>query len=278
MNYETTMHENLNILFLGDLVGRPGRHGVARFLDSVREKYDFVIANVENASHGFGLTEKNYNELSEMGIGAMTSGNHIWDKKEVFDYIHKADKLLRPLNYPEKTPGLGSRVFHISEKVSVGVINLQGTVFMSPIAPPWEVLKEEVKKIQYKTPIILVDFHAEATAEKVSCGYIADRLGVSGVIGTHTHIQTADEKILDGGAAYITDAGFCGAYKSVIGMDIDESVKRLETCLPVKFDVVPTINEVQVNGVELTINAKTGHALDIKRINKVFSLNDCRGS
>lgn len=266
------MHENLNILFLGDLVGRPGRHAVARFLENSGNKYDFVIANVENASHGFGLSEKNYHELDRYGIGAMTSGNHIWDRKEIFDYIHNADKLVRPLNYPEGTPGVGSRIFRVSESLSVGVINIQGTVFMSPIAPPWEMLKSEIQKIQYKTPLILIDIHAEATAEKVSCGYIADKLSVSAVIGTHTHIQTADERILENGTAYITDAGFCGAYKSVIGMDVDDSVKRLVSCLPVKFDVA-ACNQVQINGVELNINAKTGRALSINRINEVFSLS-----
>ena len=266
------MKENINILFLGDLVGRPGRQSVARFLEHSGNKYDFVIANVENASHGFGLTEKNYHELDEMGIGAMTSGNHIWDKKEIFNFIYNADKLLRPLNYPEGTPGIGSKIFELSEGISVGVINILGTVFMSPITPPWEMLKAEIQKIQYKTPVILIDIHAEATAEKISCGYIADKLSVSGIIGTHTHIQTADERILEHGAAYITDVGFCGAYNSVIGMEIEDSVKRLTTCLPVKFEVSPN-DEVQVNGIELSINVKTGYALNIKRINEVFSLS-----
>ena len=266
------MKENINILFLGDIVGKPGRQSVARFLEQSDNKYDFVIANIENASHGFGLTEKNYHELEALGIGAMTSGNHIWDKKEIFTFIDTADKLVRPLNYPEGTPGFGSRLFELAENLSVGVINIQGTVFMSPITPPWEMLKAEIQKIQYKTPVVIIDIHAEATAEKVSCGYIADKLSVSAVIGTHTHIQTADERILDSGAAYITDAGFCGAYNSVIGMDIEESVKRLVTCLPVKFEVVSS-DEVQVNGIELNINAKTGYALNIKRINEVFNLS-----
>ena len=272
MNYEIEMQENINILFLGDLVGRPGRQAVARFLEHSGNKYDFVIANVENASHGFGLTEKNYNELERMGINAMTSGNHIWDKKEILDFIYNADKLLRPLNYPEGTPGVGSKIFKLSENISIGVINIQGTVFMSPIIPPWEMLRAEILKMQYKTPVILIDIHAEATAEKVSCGYIADKLSVSAVIGTHTHIQTADERILERGAAYISDVGFCGAYKSVIGMDIEDSVKRMTTCLPVKFEVAPN-DEVQINGVELAINVKTGYALNIKRINEVFSLS-----
>lgn len=266
------MNENINILFLGDLVGRPGRQAVSSFLKDAEEKYDFVIANVENASHGFGLTARNYHELEGYGINAMTSGNHVWDRKEIFEYINTADKLIRPLNYPEETPGVGSRIFKLNENISIGVINLQGTVFMSPIMPPWEVLKAEIHKLQHETPVIIIDFHAEATAEKVSCGYIADKLNASAVIGTHTHVQTADEKILENGAAYITDVGFCGASKSVIGMDIEDSIKRLLTSLPVRFEVTPA-DEVQINGVELVINAKTGRASNIKRINEVFNLN-----
>lgn len=267
------MHENLNILFLGDLVGRPGRHGVARFLENARDKYDFVIANVENASHGFGLTEKNYHDLSEMGIDAMTSGNHIWDRKEILNYIDTADKLLRPLNYQEGTPGIGSKIFKISKDISIGVINLQGTVFMSPITPPWDILKEELKRIEKETPVVIIDFHAEATAEKISCGYIADKLSASAVIGTHTHVQTADEKILENGAAYITDIGFCGASKSVIGMNIEDSVTKLTSSLPIRLDVAPIDDEVQINGVEMIINVRTGKASGINRINEVFSLS-----
>ncbi len=267
------MNENISILFLGDIVGRPGRHGVARFLELAGNKYDFVIANVENASHGYGLTEKNYNELADMGVNAMTSGNHIWDRKDIFEYIDGADKLLRPLNYPEGTPGVGSKIFRLSDNFSLGVINLQGTVFMSPILPPWKLLEEEINKIHNETPVIIVDFHAEATAEKISCGYIADKLSVSAVLGTHTHVQTADERILENGAAYITDAGFCGTYKSVIGMDIDSSVKRLSTCIPIKFDVASD-DKAQINGVELLINLQTGRASEIKRINEIINLSE----
>jgi len=267
------MKNQIKILFLGDIVGRPGRQAVARFLNNFKENYDFIIANVENASHGFGLTEKNYKELLEMGIGAMTSGNHIWDRKEIFNFIDDADKLLRPLNYPENIQGQGSRVFKISDDVSIGVINILGTVFMSPITPPWEMLAREIDKIKEITPIIILDIHAEATAEKASCGYISDNLGISAVLGTHTHIQTADEKILENGTAYLTDAGFCGAEKSVIGMDIDDSVKRLKTSLPVKFDVA-AVSQVQVNGVELVIDTQTGKAANIKRIFELINLEE----
>jgi len=267
------MENQIKILFLGDIVGRPGRQAVARFLNNSGKTYDFVIANVENASHGFGLTEKNYNELSEMGIGAMTSGNHIWDKKDIFHFIANAEKLIRPMNYPEGTQGQGSHVFQIAENISIGVINVLGTVFMSPITPPWEMIARETAKIKEITPIIILDIHAEATAEKVSCGYISDKLGISAVLGTHTHIQTADEKILENGTAYITDVGFCGAEKSVIGMDIDDSVKRLTTSLPVKFDVA-TVSNVQINGVEVIINTETGKASSITRIFELISLEE----
>jgi len=224
---------------------------------------DFLIANVENASHGFGLTEKNYNELSGYGINCFTSGNHIWDKKEIFNYINKAVKLLRPINYPAKTPGVGSRVFEIGD-TKIAVINALGRVFMQPIDSPWEILKKEVKKLKKITPIVLIDFHAEATAEKVCLGRFCSELGLTAFFGTHTHIQTADEKIINN-MAYITDAGFCGALESVIGMDFATSLKRLQTSLPERYEVAD-LKVAQVNAVELLIDSKTGSALDIKRI------------
>ncbi len=267
------MSHSIKILHLGDIVGKPGRKGVAQFLNQLEEKYDFIIANVENASHGFGLTERNYNQLSDLGIHAMTSGNHIWDKKDIFNYIDTADKLLRPLNYTEDVPGVGSRVFRIDENIAVGVINIQGTIFMSPVTPPWELLKQEIKKIQYETPIIVIDFHAEATAEKICCGHIADELSASAVIGTHTHVQTADEKILKNGTAYLTDVGFCGVYESVIGMSIDCSLKRLTTGLPIRFEVAES-ETVQINGVVITVDSKSGCAEKIERINYNFKLEE----
>ncbi len=265
------MIRKLKILFLGDLVGRPGRFGVREFLEKHKNNYDFIIANVENASHGYGLTKKNYEELCSYGIHAMTSGNHIWDRKEIFEYISQADKLVRPLNFPEGTPGQGSRIFKIDETTSIGIINILGVVFMSPLAPPWELLKKEIEKLKAQTPVIIIDFHAEATAEKISCAHIAARQGASAVIGTHTHVRTADEKIIENTTAYITDAGFCGPQKSIIGMDIDNSIKRLTTMLPIRLEVGP-MEQVQINGVELVIDPKTGHSESIKRISEVLSL------
>ena len=208
--------EKIKILFFGDLVGRPGRLILRDFLGGLNgfspisqsNNSYFVIANVENASHGFGLTEKNYNDIAGFGVHCMTSGNHIWDKKEIFTYIENADKLVRPLNYPEGTPGVGSRIFEFNGH-KIAVVNALGRVFMSPVDSQWEVVATEIKRLKEITPIVLVDFHAEATAEKICFGRFCSELGVSAFFGTHTHVQTADEKILNG-MAYITDAGFCG--------------------------------------------------------------------
>jgi hypothetical protein len=266
------MKNILNILFLGDIVGRPGRKGVDKYIKETRENYDFIIANVENASHGFGLTEKNYYEISGVGINAMTSGNHIWDRKEILTYIEKAEKLIRPLNYPESSPGKGSRIFKIDDKTSVGIINILGAVFMAPLLSPWNILIKEIEKMKKETNIIIIDFHAEATAEKLSGGYIAESMGVSAFIGTHTHVQTADETLLGGKTAYITDVGFCGSYNSIIGMEKEDSIQRFLKMLPSRLEVGP-LGLVQINGVEFKIDAQTGTAQSITRISEVIKLD-----
>lgn len=256
--------KTIKILFLGDLVGRPGRFVVRDFLKKQRENYDFIIANVENASHGFGLTEKNYNEISEYGIDCMTSGNHIWDKREILNYIDKADKLVRPFNYPNGTPGRGSRVFELDNGVKVAVINALGRVFMAPVDSQWETVADEIKRLKEITPIIIVDFHAEATAEKICFGRFCADLGASAFFGTHTHVQTADEQIVNN-MGYITDAGFCGTSDGVIGMEYNTSLNRFTTCIPERYDVAVG-NVVQINAVEVEINSISGHAVAIKRI------------
>lgn len=266
------MNKQLKILFLGDIVGRPGRLAVKNFLAS-NNNYDFVIANIENASHGYGLTKKNYHELLSYGINAMTAGNHIWDRKEIFEYISEADKLIRPINYPKGTLGKGSAVFVLPNGFSVGIINILGTVFMPQIIPPWEILKNEIDYLKTKTNVIIIDCHAEATAEKLTCGYIAAECGVSAVLGTHTHVQTADEMIMNNTTAYITDTGFCGSKNSVIGMEINGSVGRMLSMLPGRLEIGP-MQPVQVNGVEILITPETGVATDIKRINLVTDLSD----
>lgn len=257
--------KTLKILFFGDMVGKPGRNAVKEYLQSIapEQNPDFVIANVENASHGFGLTEKNYNELSSYGIDCMTSGNHIWDKKDIFNYIEQADKLVRPMNYPEGAKGLGSRIFDCGE-YKIGVINLLGRVFTTLVDDPFRLVESEIARLKKITPIIIIDFHAEATAEKICFAKFCSELGASAVFGTHTHVQTADENILNG-MGYITDAGFCGTVDSVIGMEYKTSLSRFLTGIPERYDVAEG-GECQINAVEVEISPSTGRALAIRRI------------
>lgn len=257
----------IKILFFGDIVGKPGRFAVRDFLVDLQQKDlmpDFIIANVENASHGFGLTEKNYNEISGYGVDCMTSGNHIWDKKDIFNYIEHADKLIRPFNYPPNTPGYGSRIFELSNGIKIGVINALGRVFMGPVDSIWEVIRDEVIRLKEITPIVILDFHAEATAEKICFGRFCSELGVSSFFGTHTHVQTADEQILNN-MGYITDAGFCGTADGVIGMDYSTSLSRFTTVIPERYDVADG-DITQVCAVEVEIDTVTGYAVAIKRI------------
>ena len=255
----------IKILFFGDMVGKPGRLAVRDFLAQNKDNYDFIIANGENASHGFGLTLKNYNNLLDFGINCITSGNHIWDKKDIWEYIDTAENLVRPLNYPKGTRGQGWRIFEIANGVKIGVINFLGRVFMSPVDSQWELAKEAIEEIKKETPIVIIDFHAEATAEKICFAKYCSELGASAFFGTHTHVQTADEKILNDKMAYITDAGFCGASDSVIGMEYKASLNRFLTCMPERYDVADS-KEVQINAAEVEIDTATGYAVAIKRI------------
>ena len=259
----TENKETIKIIFFGDIVGKPGRYAVRDFLAQTSEKYDFVVANIENASHGFGLTEKNYNEFIEYGVNCMTCGNHIWDKKDIYTYIDNADKLIRPINYPKGTKGVGSRIFDMGE-FKIGVINVLGRVFMNLVDSQWEIVKEEIERIKEITPIVILDFHAEATAEKICFGRYCSEQGLSAFFGTHTHVQTADESIING-MAYITDAGFCGASDGVIGMEYKTSLSRFLTAIPERYDVAEG-KTTQINAVEVEINTATGEALAIKRI------------
>lgn len=266
----------VKILFFGDMVGRPGRSAVRDFMVNPKAfnyktepvenppvDTHFIIANVENASHGFGLTEKNYNELSKYGIDAMTSGNHIWDKKEIFNYINNVEKLLRPINYPNCKFGIGGKIFE-KNGVKIGVISVLGRVFMNIVDSQWEVVQEEIKRMKEITPIVVVDFHAEATAEKICFGRFCAELGVSAFFGTHTHVQTADEIILNN-MGYISDAGFCGTVDGVIGMEYQTSLNRFLTSIPERYEVADG-NIVQINAVEVEIDTDTGYAVAIKRI------------
>lgn len=257
----------IKILFFGDIVGRVGRNAVINYLSDLTSKNllpDFVIANVENASHGFGLTLKNYNELMDAGIKCMTSGNHIWDKKDIFNIIDNSDILLRPYNYEKSVNGEGLKYFDING-YKIAVLNFLGRVFMQPLESPFEIMKAKIEEIKAITPNIIIDFHAEATAEKICFAKFCSDLGVSAVLGTHTHVQTADEQIL-GHMAYITDVGFCGGVDGVIGMDYEVSLKRVLTHLPYRYEV-SSGTLAQINAVEISLDLITGIATDIKRIN-----------
>lgn len=257
-------NDKLKILFFGDVVGKIGRNAITDYLAENKSKYDFVILNGENASHGFGLTQKNYNALVNAGVDCFTSGNHIWDKKEIFNYIDTAERLVRPMNYPDGTKGVGYRIFDVGSH-KICVMNFLGRVFMQPMDSQWKIIEDKIKEIKEITPNIFVDFHAEATAEKICFGRYCASFGVSAFVGTHTHVQTADEKIIDN-MAYITDVGFCGAEDSVIGMEYSTSLARMTTCMPERFEVAQ--DEVAtINAVEITLDALTGNATDIKRIN-----------
>ena len=267
------MKNKITIMFLGDIVGRSGRWAVRNYIASLSDnKPDFIIANVENASHGFGLTKKNYGELLEYGIDCFTSGNHIWDKREIFEYIDEADRLIRPINYPKGTHGEGYRIIE-KDGYKVGVINVLGRTFMGLVDSPWELLEETINKIKEETPIIIMDIHAEASAEKIAMAKYYAQYGLSGIFGTHTHVQTADEQIYNDCCAYITDAGFCGDTQGVIGMNYEASVRRLITSIPERLDVENS-GKSQINGVIITVDSLTGKAESIERINKAINISE----
>jgi metallophosphoesterase (TIGR00282 family) len=255
----------MRILFLGDIVGSPGREIIKELLPAFRkkEKLDFAIANAENAAGGSGLTPSLAEELFSSGIDAITSGDHIWKKREIYDYLNTTDRVLRPANYPRGVPGRGSSVVTSHAGHKVGLINLVGRVFMEAVECPFRTAKEEAEKLSGKTNIIIVDMHAEATSEKVALGWFLDGT-VSAIVGTHTHIQTADEKILPQGTAYITDCGMTGPYDSVIGRRKEEILERFITQLPTRFEMAS--DDVQMHGVIIDIDERTGKATGIKRV------------
>ncbi len=255
----------MNILFIGDIVGKPGRRAVKALLPNLinKLKLDIVIANCENAAGGFGITEKTAAELFSAGIHLMTSGNHIWDKKEALQLLPKEDRILRPLNYPPGVPGRGSIVINASNSVNVGIINLSGRVFMGLMDCPFRTVEREIEQIKEKTEIIIVDFHAEATSEKLAMAYFLDGR-VTALLGTHTHVQTADEQIMPGGTAYITDVGMTGPQISVIGVDRQIVIEKFITQLPRKFETAK--GGWMLSAVLIEVDEKTGKAISIKRL------------
>jgi len=257
----------MKILFIGDIVGSPGREAVKKLLPGLKQEYnlDFVVANAENASGGSGITVKVAEELFSAGVGALTAGDHIWKKQEIFELINKDERILRPVNFPAGAPGRGWGIFRVSNGLKVGVINVNGRVFMEALECPFKEARKAQEELSKQTKIIIVDIHAEATSEKTALGWYLDGK-VSAVLGTHTHIQTADEKILPGGTAYITDVGMAGPYKSVIGRKIENVLDRFLTCIPVKFEVAE--EDIQLHGAVVDIDENTGKARSIVRVQK----------
>jgi metallophosphoesterase (TIGR00282 family) len=261
----------MRILFIGDVVGRPGRQLVKTGLAALisRHEVDLVIVNAENAAAGFGITREIGDELLDLGVDVMTSGNHIWDKKEALDYIGTEPRLLRPANYPAGAPGNGSYVARTRDGVNVGVINVMGRVFMLNIDDPFAVALREIDAIRQRARVVFVDFHAEATSEKAAMGWHLDGK-VTAVIGTHTHVQTADERILPRGTAFLTDAGMTGPHDSIIGVEVEPALGKFLNALPARFETAsanPRLNAVLVDADE-----KTGLATGIERLS--YSLDE----
>jgi len=261
----------MNILFIGDIVGSPGREAINKLLPGLKEEYslDFIIANAENATGGSGIVPKVAQELFDSGVDVLTSGDHIWKKKDIFELINKEERILRPINYPLGLPGKGSNIFKTKGGIKIGVINVNGRVFMDPLECPFKTTLIAQESLNKETHIIIVDIHAEATSEKVALGRYLDGK-VSAVLGTHTHIQTADEKILPQGTAYITDVGMTGPYDSVIGRRVEDVLERFVTSVPVRFEVAS--GDIQLAGAVIDIDEKTGKARSITRVQK--KLND----
>jgi hypothetical protein len=255
----------MNLLFIADIYGSPGRRAVHDLMPEIVSSMgiDFVVANVENAAAGFGVTKEILEELKGVGVECMTSGNHIWDRRESLPLLDQEPLLLRPHNYPEGAPGTGSKIFTTKAGVKIGVLNLMGRVFMRELDCPFRVADREVARLREETPIILVDFHAEATAEKIALGWYLDGR-ISALLGTHTHIQTADERILTKGTGYITDAGMTGPHDSVIGVRKELAIKKFLSLLPTRFE--PATGDVRLNGVHLDIDDATGRCQHIGRV------------
>jgi metallophosphoesterase (TIGR00282 family) len=255
----------LRLLFLGDIIGEPGRSAVIAMVPKLKAEWeiDFVVANGENAAAGRGITGKISIDLLRAGIAVITTGDHIWDQKDIISYIETEPRLLRPLNYPPGTPGHGSIVLETA-KGKVGVINVQGRTFMLPnLENPFRLIEEEVLQMQEETRVIFVDVHAETTSEKIAMGRFLDGK-VSAVAGTHTHVQTADEQIFEGGTAFICDAGMCGPTRSILGREIQPILQRFLSSMPVVFPVAR--GEIKLHGLLVDIDETTGRALAVRRV------------
>ena len=255
----------MNILFIADIVGKPGRWAVSQLLPDLLRTHqiDFAIANVENAAGGFGLTREIAKKIHSYGVDCLTSGNHIWDRKDIYPYLDEDRRILRPANYPPDVPGRGAGIFESASGQKVGVLNIQGRVYIKEIDCPFRVAKEEIERLKGETKVLIVDLHAEATSEKVALGRYLDGR-VSAVLGSHTHVQTADETILPGGTAYITDVGMTGPHDSVIGVKTEDALARFLLQIPRRFTLGN--RDVKFSGVLVKVDPDTGKATDIERL------------
>ncbi|MGQ9602931.1 MAG: TIGR00282 family metallophosphoesterase [bacterium] len=255
----------MRVLFIGDIVGRQGRKIVQDLLPKLKSEFeiDLTIANCENAAGGFGVTMKIIDELRQAGIDVMTSGNHIWDRQEIMGHLDSVPILLRPLNYPDGVPGRGRGIYEARGGTKICVVNLMGRVFMRPIDCPFKAIDSLLSHLD---PVVtIVDMHAEATSEKIAMGWYLDGR-VAAVIGSHTHVQTADERVLPGGTAYITDAGMTGSIDSVIGIEKDAIIRRFLTGIPTRFEAAT--EDAWLMGVVVTIDLNCGKATSIERIQR----------
>ena len=255
----------MKILFIGDIVGQPGRRAVRELVPVLRERHmlDAVIANGENSAGGNGITPMTAQEIFKSGVDIITSGDHLWDQKEVVELLAHEPRFVRPINYPPGTLGQGTALLRLDGKPPVAVVNVQGRTFMQALENPFLMMQAEVERLRQITPIIFVDIHAEATSEKIAMARMLDGK-VSAVIGTHTHVQTADEQIFPGGTGFLCDAGFTGPQESVLGREIDPVIKRFLTNTPQRFGVAE--ERVVLNGVIVEIEETSGHAVKIERV------------
>lgn len=259
----------MKILFIGDIVGSPGREAIEKLLPDIKEEQgvDFVVANAENAAGGSGIIPRIAAQLFDAGVDVLTSGDHIWKKKEIFEVIDKDRRILRPCNFPEGTPGYGWGIFSDRNGNRVGVINVNGRVFMDPLECPFRAALKYSEEIAKETKVIIVDIHAEATSEKVALGWYLDGR-VSAVLGTHTHIQTADERVLPKGTAFITDVGMTGPCDSVIGRKVEDVLQRFLTLIPTRFNVAE--ENVKLQGAIVDIDENNGLARSVIRLQKGY--------
>jgi metallophosphoesterase (TIGR00282 family) len=259
----------VKLLFIADIVGQPGRRAVKELVPKLRQEHgvDLVVANGENSAGGSGITVKTAAEIFSSTVDIITSGDHLWDQKEVVDLLSSEPRFIRPLNYPPGTPGHGSTLVQRDGRAPLGIINLQGRTFMPPLENPFHAVLAEVERLRRSTNLIFIDFHAEATSEKVALARMLDGR-VSAVIGTHTHVQTADEQIFPGGTAFLCDAGFTGPHESVIGREIEPIVRRFLTNMPQKFDVAA--RRVLLQGAVLELDEQSGKAVSITRVSQAL--------